>query len=846
MKRFGTYQIILGLPALVIALLLLVLGVQLYFPRPPKPEADGSVVLTFPEYPIGTIYSRPATLPGTAESDTVPWEELGAAQGRVRIAPGFELSMRVADPRERIREAGDDGCQFGRPTDVRGEISPSILRQLGAVSLHTLEVAEIKLTDDELKYLSGLVSLRSLDLSFNPILGHGLASLRGLANLESLDLRFTLLEDHGMLHLESLPRLRQLKINSDRMTGKGLTSIARMEGLEDLDLGGLSFNLDELSALTSKRVTTLHLSFPHLRAGVVAALGEFPMLSHLEIQDYDWDDDSLADLTRFKNLQSLYIAGDRITDEGLLESIPRFQQLASIRVISAKVTEASLEAFRGNQNLTSLNLSRTSVPPEDLEGLRSSLAPHCDIQMPDSRLWMESARRRREEDRARYPERTIRLPELPGLRSNWRNSRSKGEIRIPAGQSVWVAIDGEEAFDAVAALAPGDIQRLELNRLRPPFDRLARLSHLRLEYLVIASPHIRDGDLAYLAEFDSLQTLDLSSCRIGGAGLAYLESLPDLRELHMEGTYLDDQGLQPLASFPALKDVRLSEPRVTRKGVWDLRKARPELEVRFDGIPSATSTNYAIHSPYQGPTVECEFPPYKVGYLRALGESSDTAIWMKDARGPVEIPSASDAYVSFYVEDDVNDFSFLEPMKGAPIIGLYMSGNRNLIDADLPYIAGLERLRFVQLKGSEITDAGMDVLLKLTDLEWIELSDSPTLTEAGLARLAELPSLDGVALLGAPCTDKALERLVRIPSLRRLAIGGSGITDAGLESLLLAPNLASLRIEGSPITDRGLETLGRLRGLQDLSIFGSSATRDGFEKLWRANPKLRPKDESRR
>jgi hypothetical protein len=75
--------------------------------------------------------------------------------------------------------------------------------------------------------------------------------------------------------------------------------------------------------------------------------------------------------------------------------------------------------------------------------------------------------------------------------------------------------------------------------------------------------------------------LDLTDSGITDAGLAHLKNLPKLEWLRLDGTEVTDAGLEHIKGMPQLRLIHLYATHVTERGVADLRKALPNLEIRW-------------------------------------------------------------------------------------------------------------------------------------------------------------------------------------------------------------------------------------------------------------------------
>jgi len=107
--------------------------------------------------------------------------------------------------------------------------------------------------------------------------------------------------------------------------------------------------------------------------------------------------------------------------------------------------------------------------------------------------------------------------------------------------------------------------------------------------------------------------------------------------------------------------------------------------------------------------------------------------------------------------------------------------------------AGLERVKVftelmsLDLRGTQVTDAGLAHLKELPNLHWLKLDDTQ-ITNAGLVHLSELQSL-GVLSLGPNITDAGLAHLTDLKTLEWLVLIDTQATDEGRKNLQQAlPN----------------------------------------------------------
>ena len=96
-------------------------------------------------------------------------------------------------------------------------------------------------------------------------------------------------------------------------------------------------------------------------------------------------------------------------------------------------------------------------------------------------------------------------------------------------------------------------------------------------------PEVGLADVQFLARhrdlLGSLHRLDLSDSLVDLHAVRRLAALPTLHELDLRGTHAGNRSAAVLAEMPSLRRVNVSDTFVTWRGVWRLRRGRPDLEV---------------------------------------------------------------------------------------------------------------------------------------------------------------------------------------------------------------------------------------------------------------------------
>ncbi len=107
-------------------------------------------------------------------------------------------------------------------------------------------------------------------------------------------------------------------------------------------------------------------------------------------------------------------------------------------------------------------------------------------------------------------------------------------------------------------------------------------------------------------------------------------------------------------------------------------------------------------------------------------------------------------------------------------------------DADLKKLAAVGRdLVWLDLSRTAITDAGLNALATMPNLEHLDLRDT-AVGDAGVAALAPLANLRTLGLYGTAVTDEGVPSIQRLAGVTRLYLGGTRVTDRGMAALRTA------------------------------------------------------------
>ncbi len=142
---------------------------------------------------------------------------------------------------------------------------------------------------------------------------------------------------------------------------------------------------------------------------------------------------------------------------------------------------------------------------------------------------------------------------------------------------------------------------------------------------------------------------------------------------------------------------------------------------------------------------------------------------------------------------------------------------------DLESLKGLNHIRTLDLAGlTAFRDDDLALISGLGELEELDLS-----------RL--VPDTNAAAVV-VPLGDRVLDHIKGLTRLKSLGLAGDRITDAGLAKLANLQALEMLDLDGTLVTNAGLDALVGLKGLKTLRVDHTPVTRKGAARFQQKRP----------
>ena len=359
-----------------------------------------------------------------------------------------------------------------------------------------------------------------------------------------------------------------------------------------------------------------------------------------------------------------------------------------------------------------------------------------------------------------------RLAEV-GAKTSFADGDARGLTEI-------VIADGSQltAADIAAIGCLPALQKLQIHNCRTLDDAaVASLAGLaQLDTLALTNSSLSDSAVETIAKaFPALVDLDLSSnANMTGAALKWISALPKLERLGLLQNRFNDLYTRRLAKLQALE-------------VLDLRGNMEAGDMTLDVLG-------------------------KLPKLRALKHRStavtDDGIERLAASGSLAALLAQDFAITNAAGLPLARIGTLESLEIFRCQGFGTDG--------VLALAPLKKLGRLTLRDlPELGDAGLAVLADLPALERLTLHELASVGDKGLQHLAAVKGLEVLDIWSLPqMTDITIDVIATLPAIKELSIRETGVTDAGLAKLAALPSLESLIFkDNGPISPATRERL---------------------------------------
>ena len=443
--------------------------------------------------------------------------------------------------------------------------------------------------------------------------------------------------------------------------------------------------------------------------------------------------------------------------------------------------------------------------------LKQQLTARAEQRASTIRLFNAQAEALLEAYRTGTPEAMERHWALTWHRRPWRGMRTY--VQLDLGRQVGSAnlddditlddarylVARQHGFERWDALVKACSTMATPPRATPPprmtdamVEELCRREPL-LTQIDLSSSHITDRALELLGTLPGLETVSLAGTAVTDAGVAHLAACERLREVNLQGTATGDGALRALAGKANLCQVRTGN-NVTDAGLAVLHEF-PVFKQWHGGEPELALLSYDA-----GPN-----------YLLLRGSFTD--------RGMAQLAGLDGL---FALNLDASGLGIsaagLAPLTTLPHLGWLAC---DATDAHMPYIAGMQSLRFLGCQDTVAGDDGFVALSASRSIEYIWGRRCHNLRTRGFSALARMPGLKGLSVSCKNVGDEGVAMLPDFPALTELM--PMDIPDAGYRHIGRCSRLESLVL--MYCRETGDAATEQITGLTALTRYFASYTR---------------------
>ena len=302
-----------------------------------------------------------------------------------------------------------------------------------------------------------------------------------------------------------------------------------------------------------------------------------------------------------------------------------------------------------------------------------------------------------------------------------------------------------------------------------------------------------------------------------------------------------DYHMQTILVFPQLRSLALEGPDITDQ-------LAPNV-AQLDQLTSLTCKNTMIGD--VGIAQLSGLTALKVIDMRVCPLLTDAALETLAGMPSLRAVRLSGA--------NIGDTGIASLLKLPQLTELDIRNCRNVTNQGIEQLAGKETLRTLKIGGPQIDDGVLGVVAVMANLTGLSM-DNCDITDAGVAKLAQLPLVDLTIYQCANISDKGLGVLTSFTDLTRLTLrdvaatgaalaklpqpeklislnmAQSGITDAEIVYLAGLTALESLNLSETVLTDNAVEGLSKLASLKELVLLQTGVSDDGKQRLAEALP----------
>ncbi len=325
-----------------------------------------------------------------------------------------------------------------------------------------------------------------------------------------------------------------------------------------------------------------------------------------------------------------------------------------------------------------------------------------------------------------------------------------------------------------------------IERLRAEGATVALNSEGNALAVNLTSTWVTDADLSLVAALPKLETIDLSLTKITDIGLEHLKPLENVRHLVLDhAEFFTDNGIAHFKHWQ-LETLNLRGTKITSR-VFDYIKALTTLR------DLDLSHTEVTDSGFEELAELTKLERLAIGGNRILGPALDLLKLVPSLRHlDVSGIQRVDSGLWGIALNDVNvgRLARLTQLESLNLAGANISdrgldrpghelARRKELDS-LPKISPLVSLRELDLTRTHVDNAGLAVVVELSNLRRLRLGYAANIDDGAIPTLTHLPHIEELQLAATSIGNATLDALQKVATLRKLTVGGTNVTPGGI------------------------------------------------------------------
>ena len=199
-----------------------------------------------------------------------------------------------------------------------------------------------------------LPTIRAVSVDLGRISENGIAELARLERLEELDLGACPISDRDLVSIAKLPRLRKLVASAPRneITDRGVECLAQLNDLCHLELAG-DIEGKCFEKFDPTRLRTLKLD---------------RSMESTKVPSHAIGDDGATHISKFRSLKELAIRHSQLTNDGV-QKLTKLCNLVSLDLSMSPKIGGGFEGFAATSAIRRLDLSHTAVTDDTMNAI---------------------------------------------------------------------------------------------------------------------------------------------------------------------------------------------------------------------------------------------------------------------------------------------------------------------------------------------------------------------------------------------------------------------------------------------------------------------------------------------